>query len=475
MSQSPRAVSAAPTDPDAQAAGKQSVKFKSVGQSRPLPFQNFKNYRKLPVTDRNLFMAGVAAHYHGSVAKGSPWRTALKYGKRWLFKVPREIAYMVWHHSGQTRKLYGKTVWHQLSEIFRLYCRNGIGADEYYQGGLASVGQAEHDLMVPYWMYRDALYFSMKVDQSHETVQRICSKSGLTHLVREAGFNAPKTLALIDPNGSNEETQFPTINQSFFVKPDRGSQGRHAERWVLQGDEFYLANRNLTVPKHEIISHLMAKARKIGQSLVVQELIENKDAMKKWAGNALSTARIITSLPPGQKAKLGPAMVRVPASKLSSVDNIAHGGMGFHVDAHTGVLALGYSEAGFGPADFSRHSPVTGAEMTGSVVPGWQEATAMVTKLHETLTDLPVIGWDVGFSEDGPTVIEANMPTGINPPDQVKLGGFFTWTVASCMVEHIAIRLKEAQPKGSRLLVGAECPPLTEIDSPAAPGSNSAR
>ncbi|MEO0548106.1 MAG: sugar-transfer associated ATP-grasp domain-containing protein [Pseudomonadota bacterium] len=451
------------------------VPFKTLGQSRPLPFQNFRNYRKLPITDRNLFMAAVAAYYHGSIAKGRPWRTALKYGKRWLFRVPREIAYMVWHHSGQTRKLYGKTVLQQLAEILRLYIRNGIGADEYYQGGLASVGRAEHDLMVPYWMYRDALYFSMKVDRSHKTVQRICSKSGLTEMVRDAGFNAPKTLALIDPNAPNEDTQFPAIEQSFFVKPDRGSQGRHAERWVLRQDGFFLANRNLTVPKDDIVDHLMAKAQAIGLPLVVQELVENKDAMKKWAGNALSTARIITSLPPGQTAKLGPAMVRIPAGKESSVDNIAHGGMGFHVDAHSGVLALGYSEAGFGPADFSRHSAVTGAEMTGSIVPGWHQATKMVTKLHETLTDLPVIGWDVGFSEKGPTVIEANMPTGINPPDQVKLGGFFTWTVASCMVEHIAIRLKETQPKGSRFLVGAECPPLLEIDRPAAPGSNTAR
>jgi len=428
----------------------------AVRQSRPLPFQNFRNFRRLPANKRNLFMAAVAAYYHGTLANQKPWRTAVKYGKRWFFRVPTEIVYMVWHHSRRTKALYGKSVTAQIAEIMRLYAVNGIGADDYYQGGLASVDRAAHDQMVPYWMYRDALLFCLKVEPSHESIERIRSKSALSDFVRASGQKAPETIAYLDPTDPEFGNQKTPLERSFFVKPDRGSQGQDAERWVLEDDHFVLASRNRAVPKQEMIEYLLAKARQTGKAFVVQELIENSSAMQNWAGNALATARIITSRPPGKPAVLGPAMLRIPGSRTSSVDNIALGGTGFHVDAATGILQLGYSAKGFGPADFARHSPVTGEEITDALVPNWADATAMVRQLHETINDIPVIGWDVGFSEAGPTVVEANMPTGINPPDQVKLGGFFTWTVADSMAECIAERLKETQAKGSRLLVGAD-------------------
>lgn len=280
-------------------------------------------------------MAGVAARFESLHAQAR-WRAIIRLGKRWFFRVPQEIAYTVWHHGSRTHLTYGKSIPRQVLDIIRLYLRNGLGAEDYYRGGLAGLDRDLQEQMVPYWMYRSAMLFCMKKEKSHASVQRLRSKSLLVEDVRAAGYNAPRALAVFDPNGPEAEQLRQAIDQSFFVKPDTGSKGHHAERWVLQNEAFYLADQNITVPKHEIASYLHNRCLEIGCTLLAQELIENSKAMQAWAGNALATARIVTCRSYGGSITIPRAMLRIPANKTISVDNVAQGGMGFHIETDTG-------------------------------------------------------------------------------------------------------------------------------------------
>ncbi|MEO1398168.1 MAG: sugar-transfer associated ATP-grasp domain-containing protein [Pseudomonadota bacterium] len=436
----------------------QTAKLVLMQQVRPLPFQNFNNYRRLPPTNRNLLHAAVAAHFDRVHADGW-WKNTFKYSKRWLFRVPWEIVFSVWHHGTRARRAYGKSVPRQIQEIIWLYVANGLGPDDYYMGGLATRDASAQMQMVPYWKYRDAVLFCMGVDTSSKELQRIRSKHWLAEDVRNAGGNAPKTLALIDPNVPKEDGGQGQINQSFFVKPDRGNKGNHAERWTLEGEKFLLAERDLAVPKDQIIDHLYNKAVEIDGTLVVQEVIENSDAMRAWAGTPLATTRIDSCRTPDGEITIGRAFLRMASDANASVDNLSRGGTGFNIEIDSGLLGPGFTDLSFGPVDYTSRSPATGEVITGQTVPQWDEAVDMVKHLHKTLSDLPVIGWDIGFSPDGPSIVEANVPTGIHITNQSAEGGFYNTPLADCLARCIVKRLHETQSKGSRFLVGAERPP----------------
>lgn len=400
-------------------------------------------------------MAAVAARFD-SVHANNWWGGVFRFGKRWLFRVPKEVARGMWRYSSVTSESYGKGAISQFLDISRLYLTQGIGVQDYYSGGLAGLARSEQRQLVPFWMYRDAVLFCMKADPMDEVVRRINSKSWLSEQVRMAGFMAPKTMAMFDPAIDALDKDEQAFNCSFFVKPDQGSKGDHAERWLLQDDVFVLPDESLTISRREMSNHLRRKSHDLGRTLLVQELMQNSQAMRTWAGDTLATARIDTCRTPNGEVTVGRAMLRMPANQTSSVDNLANGGKGFHVDPVSGTIGMGNSLQGLGRADYSKLSPATGREIEGRIVPGWAEMVAMVKSLHTELSELPIIGWDVGHTPDGPAVVEANVPTGIGITVQVKMGGFFPSTLGSCLAQCIANRLKETQPEGSRLLVGAD-------------------
>ncbi|MEL6734902.1 MAG: sugar-transfer associated ATP-grasp domain-containing protein [Pseudomonadota bacterium] len=329
----------------------------------------------------------------------------------------------------------------------------GIPVQDYYSGGLATLSKLQQEQFVPFWMYRDAVLFCMPVEQTHEDVVRINSKSKLAAQVKAEGYSAPKTLALFDPADDDDQ---PPIQRSFFAKPDLGGMGIHAQRWLLRDRVFFQEEDNQAIPENEISSHLKEKCRGIGKTLLVQELMENSTTIRAWAGNTLATARIDTCRTPDGDITIGRAILRMPSATTSSVDNLHSGGTGFHIDPISGTIGMGNSLDGFGPADYSRTSPATGETVTGHTVPDWAEMVAMVKHLHANLSDLPIIGWDVGHTTGGPTVVEANVPAGIGVTVLYKMGGFFASPLGECLTKCIEARLKETQPEGSRLRVGAE-------------------
>lgn len=427
----------------------------SIRQARPLPFQVFQNFRTLPPSNRNYLLAAVAAH-HNAIHAHNWWGATSKLTKRWFYRVPKEIVQMLWLYARKARDVYGKSITAQFFDIVRLYLRNGVAADDYYLGGLAGLNRSEQDQMVPYWIFRDANMFCLGVDKTHESIERICSKHRLAEHVLASGHRAPKMLALLKPDDTEGAKSILAPQTSFFAKPDRGSKGQHAERWVKDGDTFYLARQDLRVPKDKIIDHMQRRCREIGKPLLLQELIENNEAIQKWAGKAFATARIDTHRTPDGSVTVGRGIMRIPADQHSSVDNISSGGTGFSLNSQSGIMGPGYMDLCFGPANFTSRSPATGEVLTGQKVPGWEEACATVLELHKSVENAHAIGWDIGFSPDGPVVVEANIPNGLHIIDQVALGGFFNTHTADCMAQCIASRLAETQPTGSRLMVGAE-------------------
>ena len=54
------------------------------------------------------------------------------------------------------------------------------------------------------------------------------------------------------------------------------------------------------------------------------------------------------------------------------------------------------------------HHPDTDAQITGAVLPIWQEALDLALNAQSLLKQVPLIGWDIAISNNGPLIIEAN-------------------------------------------------------------------
>jgi hypothetical protein len=85
---------------------------------------------------------------------------------------------------------------------------------------------------------------------------------------------------------------------------------------------------------------------------------------------------------------------------------------GIRTDTGTFGPAVGRSPARPVVHAMDRH-PYTGAQISGETMPFWEEAKALVKRAARAFAMLPALGWDVGITDQGPMLIEANVMFGV--------------------------------------------------------------
>jgi hypothetical protein len=148
------------------------------------------------------------------------------------------------------------------------------------------------------------------------------------------------------------------------------------------------------------------------------------DDLAKWAGEAtflleerlrphaaiadllgtstLCTARIVTIVGLDGRSTMLAGTFRMPPAG-ASVDNMALGGL---FDLDSGRLAA----FGRSPYTFEdvRQTPVSERTFDGFVLPDWEAARDMVLRASQAVPAARAIGWDVGFTDRGPVIVEGN-------------------------------------------------------------------
>ena len=94
------------------------------------------------------------------------------------------------------------------------------------------------------------------------------------------------------------------------------------------------------------------------------------------------------------------------------VDNFSAGGIACPIDTQTGMLRG--SAVKWTPLSprIDTH-PDTDHRIAAVSLPDWDTAVQICLRAHTGLTTCPGVGWDVGFSPQGPTLLEGNQPFGI--------------------------------------------------------------
>ncbi|QYJ06177.1 sugar-transfer associated ATP-grasp domain-containing protein [Qipengyuania flava] len=177
--------------------------------------------------------------------------------------------------------------------------------------------------------------------------------------------------------------------ERFLAKPVRGSGGVGI----------------LAFERSDFCGDAVPEALLRGDFLLQERLAPHPDLVP-LTFDVLATARIVTVLDEDGAPEIVFAGMRFAGRADAIVDNGHQGGFGAPIDLASGTLGKGVVVAG--PAEFNSH-PATGAPITGTPVPNWQATKDLTLDAHRSLArDQVIIGWDLGLSDRGPVLIEAN-------------------------------------------------------------------
>ena len=227
---------------------------------------------------------------------------------------------------------------------------------------------------------------------------------------RSAGARTPQTLALIS-NGKVQTAGSATISAAefirglpaghYFCKPNVIAHGWGALALEISGGTIRVNGTEQSF--EELASTLSSKAYLVQVSLTPRQL----PAIARFHRRSISTMRLITF-------NEGVVFAEAAAMRIATgaaVDNWTEGSFAVPVDLATGEL--GRFGLGFDFGVLERH-PLSGIAFAGTRV-DVQAAVAMATRVHEKLAARS-LGWDIALLEDGPCIIECNLPWGPDMP-----------------------------------------------------------
>jgi hypothetical protein len=102
------------------------------------------------------------------------------------------------------------------------------------------------------------------------------------------------------------------------------------------------------------------------------------------------------------------AVMRIPGTPTSNVDNFHSGGLACALDITSGRLHKATYHGLNGKLErYSKH-PTDHYQIEDFVLPNWNDAISLCIKSHHLFDNRLLIGWDICFSARGIIFIEAN-------------------------------------------------------------------
>ncbi len=196
----------------------------------------------------------------------------------------------------------------------------------------------------------------------------------------------------------------------LFLKRQRGSGGRGAERWEYIGGKHYRDANGRVLNATALLEHIKQLSLVHKRGFLVQPRLVNHPGIADLSNGALTTVRVLTCWNEHGHCEVCNAVFRMAQGTNTVVDNAHAGGIVAKVYVDQGVIGRGIDGAmGVGGKNWCESHPETGARFEGRVLPYWKETVALTTRTHaEAFPDMVVVGWDVALLEDGPRLIEGN-------------------------------------------------------------------
>jgi hypothetical protein len=325
----------------------------------------------------------------------------------WPFTAAGVAIHWLRRNRAPIRAMTGKSAPRQFFEMLQLATRHRISPKYYYMfefylpERMARAG----DYLMRYETKQIA--YRLLRPEKETTGIPIKNKIAFASYCREHDLPALPLVAAFRDGAKIADLGMPDLPQAdLFVKRVLGKGGVGAERWNWIGNGLYRSTRGPELAGSALLERVAALSQK--QPYLVQPAVTNHAELRELSVGALCTVRLLTCRDERGGHEATNASFRMSINPKSPVDNIHAGGIAAPVDLATGRLGAA-SDLGLGPkfAWYDAH-PLTGAAITGRILPFWQDAVALAVRAHAAFSEWTVIGWDVAILDDGARLIEGN-------------------------------------------------------------------
>lgn len=227
-------------------------------------------------------------------------------------------------------------------------------------------------------------------------------KLAFAEIADRFGLPTPKIGAIVQ-GGRIAIRDRAALSGDLFVKPEQGRGAVGAEAFRRRADgKFAIGDDTFTLS--DLLQSLASGAKR--QPKLVQVLLRNHPQLADLAGKALVTIRIITVISPEEQPLVTHAMLRT-ISKLEP-DWPGSEEYAAPIDIVSGRLGLMCGDTAIGPQHWYQRHPVTGAAVTGRIVPQWPAIRELAIHAHRVFADRMIVGWDIALTPEGPVLLEGN-------------------------------------------------------------------
>lgn len=142
------------------------------------------------------------------------------------------------------------------------------------------------------------------------------------------------------------------------------------------------------------------------KTYIIEKGIAQHSFLNKINSSSLNSLRVMT-YNNGDTIEIPSCFFRV-GRKDSFVDNAAAGGVFLDYNLHKNAMgSIAYTHAGSGGYTYKKH-PDTNFEFQNKKLPYPEKVIDIVVKAAKLIPDVELIGWDIGYTEEGPVLIEGN-------------------------------------------------------------------
>jgi hypothetical protein len=199
------------------------------------------------------------------------------------------------------------------------------------------------------------------------------------------------------------------LDRDLFVKRRQGRGAFNAASYWRTGPLEYRDEEGRRMTLDEMLSEVRRRSQRSERDrLMVMPLLHNHPALADLAEVTLIAFRLITCLDEELRPVLTNAYLRSmtklePTWDLGWLEEYAA-----PIDLETGALGRLTGDKPPCLSEWFDHHPVTGAAVTGRIVPCWTELAALAVRAHRLVPERVMIGWDMAITPDGPALLEGN-------------------------------------------------------------------
>ena len=380
---------------------------RKVGRQPPLfpPFATFGHRHKPYAKIHRFYNQIVYKRHRTSSERRELWDRV----RGWPRKIKSLTRKSTKRHGAKVKELTGKSKQRQKLEQYYFATRYSIPPESYY---LFRLFENDRRHLAPKFIHRfetkrsafEILNRNLSQPKFHTLLQ---DKGEFVLHCRREGFATPYYYFQLSDGEiiprEWEEDSLPRVD--LIVKPQEGRGGHAMKRWEYLGEDRYQDETGEVLD----IDALSVRFRGYGADVpfVVLQRIEVHPDMVCFAGEGakiLTTCRLLTGINESGRAEVVSATYKL-AINQTVADNVHFGGVASPIDVTTGALGPAISTAPLGtPIDVH---PTSGARITGTRLPLWEETVDLAQRAHETIPVM-FIGWDIGITANGPVLIEGN-------------------------------------------------------------------